>query len=232
MHFIHRHFQVPSCKVDLTRFHPKPCLQYHIHRCLGPCVAGADHRRSLRRRGARRAAVPGRPAQRPGARAARAHGGRHPRRCASRKRPALRDLLTTVEEIEERQKMAAAKGDDVDIFALLRRAAAGGAESVPPAQRPDRGPPRVLLGRPGRSSTSRSSSRRCCKQIYLDQQYIPGRDPRAGGVRRSRGAGGTALAKSAAARWRSARRSAARRRRCWAWWRPTRSTASTRASAC
>src|SRR5947208_16067532 len=40
VHFIHRHFQVPSCKVDLTRFHPKPCLQYHIHRCLGPCVQG------------------------------------------------------------------------------------------------------------------------------------------------------------------------------------------------
>jgi len=40
VHFIHRHFKVPSCKVDLTRFHPKPCLQFHIHRCLGPCVAG------------------------------------------------------------------------------------------------------------------------------------------------------------------------------------------------
>src|SRR5471032_650911 len=40
VHFIHRHFQVPSCKVDLTRFHPKPCLQFHIHRCLGPCVEG------------------------------------------------------------------------------------------------------------------------------------------------------------------------------------------------
>src|SRR5271157_5588610 len=40
VHFIHRHFLVPSCKVDLTRYHPKPCLQYHIHRCLGPCVEG------------------------------------------------------------------------------------------------------------------------------------------------------------------------------------------------
>src|SRR5690349_8785752 len=40
VHFIHRHFLVPSCKVDLTRFHPKACLQYHIHRCLGPCVEG------------------------------------------------------------------------------------------------------------------------------------------------------------------------------------------------
>src|SRR6202140_5241331 len=40
VHFIHRHFLVPSCKVDLTRHHPKPCLQFHIHRCLGPCVQG------------------------------------------------------------------------------------------------------------------------------------------------------------------------------------------------
>src|SRR5205085_9428486 len=29
----------------------------------------------------------------------------------------LRDLLSTVEEMDERQKMAAAKGDDIDIFA-------------------------------------------------------------------------------------------------------------------
>src|SRR3989475_2233643 len=35
---IHRHFLIPSCKVDLTRFHPRPCLQYYIKRCLGPCV--------------------------------------------------------------------------------------------------------------------------------------------------------------------------------------------------
>src|SRR5438046_521013 len=35
---IHRNFLVPSCKVDLTRYHPRPCLQYYIKRCLGPCV--------------------------------------------------------------------------------------------------------------------------------------------------------------------------------------------------
>src|SRR5712671_3804007 len=40
VHFIHRHFKIPSCKVDLTRFHTHPCLEYHIHRCLGPCVQG------------------------------------------------------------------------------------------------------------------------------------------------------------------------------------------------
>src|ERR1700690_2076691 len=36
--FIHKHFLVPSCTVDLTRLHPRPCLQYYIHRCLGPCA--------------------------------------------------------------------------------------------------------------------------------------------------------------------------------------------------
>src|SRR5437764_13304395 len=35
VHFIHRHFLLPSCKVDLTRFVPKPCLQYQYNRCCG-----------------------------------------------------------------------------------------------------------------------------------------------------------------------------------------------------
>ena len=37
---IHRRFLVPSCSVDLTRYHPRPCLQFYIKRCLGPCVEG------------------------------------------------------------------------------------------------------------------------------------------------------------------------------------------------
>ena len=35
---IHRSFLIPSCKVDLRRYHPRAGLQYYIHRCLGPCV--------------------------------------------------------------------------------------------------------------------------------------------------------------------------------------------------
>src|SRR5512132_542528 len=37
---IHRHFMVPSCTIDLNRSHERPCLQYYIKRCLGPCVSG------------------------------------------------------------------------------------------------------------------------------------------------------------------------------------------------
>src|SRR5437764_1666338 len=35
---IHRDFLVTSCKVVLTRYHPRLCLQYKINWSLGPCV--------------------------------------------------------------------------------------------------------------------------------------------------------------------------------------------------
>lgn len=37
---IHRTFRICNCKLDLSHFYPRPCFQYYIHRCLGPCVEG------------------------------------------------------------------------------------------------------------------------------------------------------------------------------------------------
>jgi excinuclease ABC subunit C len=115
VHFIHRHFLVPSCKVDLTRYHPKPCLQFHIHRCLGPCVLG------LTTDEAYAAAVhdvklflEGRHGDLAGELRTRMEAAAEAMRFEEA--ASLRDLLTTVEEIEQRQKMAAVRGDDVDIF--------------------------------------------------------------------------------------------------------------------
>ena len=59
--FIHRHFKIPSCKVDFTRTHTHPCLEFHIHRCLGPCVQGLTTDEAICGRGARCAHVPGGP---------------------------------------------------------------------------------------------------------------------------------------------------------------------------
>ena len=117
VHFIHRHFQVPSCKVDLTRFHPKPCLQYHIHRCLGPCVEG------LTSDAAYAAAVRDVRLFLDGRHTDLAKDLRVRMQAASEEMHfeeagGLRDLIATVEEIAERQKMATANGDDVDIFAV------------------------------------------------------------------------------------------------------------------
>src|SRR5580700_4660635 len=115
VHFIHRHFLVPSCKVDLTRFHPKPCLQYHIHRCLGPCVEGLTtpeiYAQAVRQV---RLFLEGRHSALAADLRAQIAGASEEMRFEEA--ASLRDLLTTVEELDERQKMASANNDDVDIF--------------------------------------------------------------------------------------------------------------------
>ena len=112
---IHRHFLIPSCKVDLTRFHPRPCLQYYIRRCLGPCVQDlttpeayqeavrdvklflegrqTDLVRSLRKRMDETATT------------------QEYERAAK-----YRDLISTVEQLQEKQRMAGVEGDDADVF--------------------------------------------------------------------------------------------------------------------
>jgi len=112
---IHRHFLVPSCKVDLTRYHPRACLQYYIKRCLGPCVQllttpeiyteavrdvklflegrQTDLVKSLRERMSEAAVA------QEFERAAR-----------------YRDLISTVEQLQEKQRIASAEGDDADVF--------------------------------------------------------------------------------------------------------------------
>src|SRR5215469_4322236 len=116
LHFIHKRFMVPSCNVDLTRSHPRPCLQYYIKRCLGPCVAGftTDERYTEAARDARMFL----------------EGRRHDLMKSLEERmtaaadkelfeqaAAYRDLLRTLEDIEERQRIAAAQGDDTDVLA-------------------------------------------------------------------------------------------------------------------
>src|SRR5436190_6581941 len=102
VHFIHRHFLVPSCKVDLTRFHPKPCLQYHIHRCLGPCVEGltTDEAYTAAVRDVR-LFLEGRHTDL--ARGMKLRMDISSDQTRFEEAGGLRDLLATVEEIEERQ---------------------------------------------------------------------------------------------------------------------------------
>jgi len=116
VHFIHRHFKVPSCRVDLTRKHTHPCLEFHIHRCLGPCVEGlttdpeyAEAVRSVRM------FLEGRHKD-----LARELKGRVETLSSETRyeeASALHSLLETVEEMAEKQKMAAIEGNDTDIFA-------------------------------------------------------------------------------------------------------------------
>jgi excinuclease ABC subunit C len=119
--FVHKRFMIPSCNVDLTRDHPRPCLQYYIKRCHGPCVSGlasdeayaesvrdvrlfldgkrSDLIRSLEERMAAAA-----------------------EKELFEQAAAYRDLLRTLEDIEERQRIAAAQGDDTDVLAYYAEA--------------------------------------------------------------------------------------------------------------
>jgi excinuclease ABC subunit C len=116
VNLIHKHFLVPSCTVDLGRSHPRPCLQYYIHRCLGPCVAGlvTDERYVEAARDVRLFLE--------GRRSDLAHSLEERMRQASESEryeeaAGYRDLLHTLAEMEERQKIAAASGDDTDVLA-------------------------------------------------------------------------------------------------------------------
>ncbi|MBZ5700968.1 MAG: excinuclease ABC subunit UvrC [Acidobacteriia bacterium] len=116
LHFIHKRFQVPSCTVDLTRPHPRPCLQHYIQRCLGPCVPGltSDERYSEAARDARMFLEGRRHDLIKSLEARMAAASREER---FEQAAAYRDLLRTLEDIEERQRIAAAQGDDTDVLA-------------------------------------------------------------------------------------------------------------------
>jgi excinuclease ABC subunit C len=116
VHFIHKTFRVPSCTVDLTRAHPRPCLQYYIRRCHGPCVPGlitdekyaeAVHDTKMFLEGRRNDLI-----RSIGSRMLEASDSERFEQAAS-----YRDLLHTLTEIEERQKVAASEGDDIDVLA-------------------------------------------------------------------------------------------------------------------
>ena len=112
---IHRNFLIPSCKVDLTRFHPRPCLQYYIKRCLGPCVKDLTTPESYQEAVRDvKLFLEGRPtdlSRSLHARMEQAAAAEEYERAAR-----YRDLISTVEQLQERQRIAAAEGDDADVF--------------------------------------------------------------------------------------------------------------------
>ena len=113
---IHRSFLIPSCKVDLSRYHPRACLQYYIHRCLGPCVEGLTTP-ELYKKAVRDAQLflEGRHAELESSLTARMMeaAGSEQFEAAAR----LRDQLSTLHQLQEKQRVATAElDDDADVF--------------------------------------------------------------------------------------------------------------------
>jgi excinuclease ABC subunit C len=186
---IHRSFLLPSCKVDLSRYHPRPCLQYYIKRCLGPCVEGLttpeEYRDAVRDT---QMFLDGRQTE-----LSRSLEQRMEVAAASEQfelAARYRDLLITLSQVQERQRMATTDSDDADVYGYHHENGMlavnlfhmrGGKivdrreffwEDLPEL------PPEEHSSEPGFQSLGESFDASfffsaLLKQVYIDQQYVP-----------------------------------------------------------
>jgi excinuclease ABC subunit C len=119
---INRTFQLRTCDIEIDGRLPRPCLEYHIKRCLGPCVKDlcrpeeyAEAVRDVRMflEGKNREL-----ADEYGARMEKASDEMRFEMAAK-----YRDLRKTVLAVSEQQKMAVTQDLDVDIFGFHREGA-------------------------------------------------------------------------------------------------------------
>src|SRR6202142_3397376 len=112
---IHRYFLIPSCKVDLTRYHPRPCLQYYIKRCLGPCVqeltSPESYQEAVRDV---KLFLEGRPTAL--SRSLRERMEKAAESEAYERAARYRDLISTVEQLQEKHCIAPWEADDGELF--------------------------------------------------------------------------------------------------------------------
>jgi excinuclease ABC subunit C len=112
---IHRSFLIPSCKVDLNRYHPRACLQYYIKRCLGPCVEGLisneDYRQAIRDV---QLFLDGKPNELEARLTERMNTAAESMQFELAAR--LRDQLITVHQAQDRQRIAGTDDEDADVF--------------------------------------------------------------------------------------------------------------------
>ena len=169
---VHRRFLVPSCGVDLTRYHPRPCLQFYIKRCLGPCVEGlttpARYGEAVRDV---RWLLEGRESD--------LVRDLHARMIAASEKDQFeeaaryRDLVSTVEQLRERQKMAASHGEDADVFGFHQEGplVAVNLFHLRGGRAVDR---REFFWEDLVEFNARELFSALVKQVYLDQPYLPG----------------------------------------------------------
>ncbi len=114
-----RHFQIRTCSIDIDGRRPRVCLDYHIKRCMGPCVASVCSRDEYAGRvqdlrwfmeGKRRELVKSlRGKMLKAADEERFELAAH-----------LRDMIRTIDQLSQPQRMSSNRTVDVDVFALHR----------------------------------------------------------------------------------------------------------------
>src|SRR3989441_10952530 len=112
---IERYFLIRNCNIQIDGKRPRPCLQYYIHRCLGPCVADLTTYETYQEavkdvklflEGRNNDLI-----KRLRLKMEEASTNEHYELAAH-----YRDAIDTMEALAERQKMAVLGYDDIDIF--------------------------------------------------------------------------------------------------------------------
>src|SRR5579871_956855 len=174
---IHRHFLVPSCKVDLSRYHPRPCLQYYIKRCLGPCVQDLTtpeaYQEAVRDV---KLLLEGRQTDLTRSLRVRMEQAAEHQEYESAAR--YRDLLSTVDQLQEKQRIAAVEGDDTDVFGyhFESRMLAVNVFHMRGGKILDRREffwEELPEQEPGEAFNPGEFFSALLKQIYIDQKYVP-----------------------------------------------------------
>ena len=172
VHFVHRFFKVPGCRIDFSRKHTHPCLEFHIHRCLGPCVEGltTDEAYAEAVKSAR-LFLEGR--HRDLARELRRRIENLSAEMRYEEASALHSLLETVEEMGEKQKMAALESDDTDIFGYYAEPplVAANLFHMRGGKIVDR---REFFWEDQREFDPQEFFSSLLKQVYLNEPYVPG----------------------------------------------------------
>ncbi|CAN5674544.1 excinuclease ABC subunit UvrC [soil metagenome] len=116
---INRTFQLRTCDIEIDGKAPRPCLEYHIKRCLGPCVKGlCTSPQYLEAVKDVRLLLEGRNKELADTLADRMTQASIDLRYEMAAK--YRDLRKTVIKLSEQQKMATSPERDVDIFAYYR----------------------------------------------------------------------------------------------------------------
>jgi excinuclease ABC subunit C len=116
---INRHFQLRTCTMEINGKADRPCLEYHIKRCLGPCVkelCTLDHYNEAVRDV--EMLLEGKTADLEAMLKARMLKASEELRFEAAAR--YRDQLRTIAKLGEQQKMMLVSGEDVDIFGYYR----------------------------------------------------------------------------------------------------------------
>ncbi len=116
---INRTFQLRTCDIEIDGKAPRPCLEYHIKRCLGPCVKGlcapAEYQEAVRDV---RMLLEGRNTELADQLESRMMQASEDTRYELAAK--YRDLRKTVIKLSEQQKMATTGESDLDIFGYYR----------------------------------------------------------------------------------------------------------------